>query len=81
MTEHGKAIYNSIVQHPEDWVQEEYIFKNKKTDISIWTANIPFIDFSVYKPENVSWSWHDKFMIYLAVQKHGANLIIQKLKN
>lgn len=79
MTTHGKAIYDSIISHPEEWVQENHIFKHKKSGVSLWTSNIPFINFSIYSPTGASWSWHDKFMIYRAVANHGGNVILQKL--
>jgi hypothetical protein len=77
MTTLGKSIVDSLLTEPSQWRQYDYVIRHKN-GMAIWTANIPFLNLSIYEPFEMSLTWSDKWAVYRAVRKHN-ELALQNL--
>jgi len=70
-----EQIINSLEHEPNEWVQTDYTLDNKN-GVSLWTANIPFLNTRIYNPAR-KLGFIGKIRLQLAINKwHKKPLIL-----
>lgn len=70
-------LIRSLKNESDDWGFDKYTCDNKKWGLSLWTANIPVLNLSIYRPIEMSFSLSDKIRIYILLSKLASVKIIK----